>query len=81
MDNIILGRDYNVCLTLIHPPEHMIKKSRQSLLEIMAELNLSDAWVNYSKQADHYTCTWEQNNTKNRLDYFLMSVNASYNVS
>ena len=81
MDNMIIGGDFNVCLNDIDRSTrtHDKDKSRKSLKDIMAELNLIDAWVNYSKQADHYT--WEQNNTKSRLDYFLTSVNASYNVS
>ena len=44
----------------------------------MAALNLKDAWYNYSKQADHHT--WEEN-SKGKLDYFLTSINASYNAS
>ena len=59
MDNIILGGDLNVCLndTDRSTRTHDKDKSRQSLKDIMAELNIIDAWGNNSKQTctDHYT--------------------------
>lgn len=76
-DNVILGGDFNLVLDLDidkrggRNTTHL--KARQVIKDFMEDLSLTDVWRCKTIQLKEYT--WQRDNIKVRLDFFLISSN------
>ena len=75
MDNLIIGGDFNCCLSENdrYPPNKKQSKSDDALKSFLKQCNLNDCWKYSNSNLDGYTYYDKKTKTYSRLDYFFAS--------